>query len=297
MATTQTISSQYKGALAGDIFIQAFKKSDTISKRCITVLPNVIGSAMLPKLSYSADFTASSCGFDPTGTVGYTEKEVATKKFKVQHELCKEEFHQTFAAQALNLFGADNDIPQTIQEAILSAMISNLGAKLDSQIWNGNNSTDQMAGLLPQFVADATVVDVVGTTVTKANVVAELDKVYNAIPAEVEDDEDLVIAVSKNVAKAYKQAQADMGNNTTVGNKELDYIGVRIESIGGLPTNTMVAYRVKNLGFATNLESDLNEVRVSDDTERQDGNIRTTMKFSAGAGYSFGSEVVYYKPA
>jgi len=88
-----------------------------------------------------------------------------------------------------------------------------------------------------------------------------------------------------------------MGNNTTVGNKELDYIGVRIESIGGLPTNTMVAYRVKNLGFATNLEADLNEVRVSDDTERQDGNIRTTMKFSAGAGYSFGSEVVYYKPA
>jgi hypothetical protein len=211
--------------------------------------------------------------------------------------LCKDDFLQTFAAQAAGLFGASEDIPSTIQEAILEAIISNLGAKLDAQIWQGDNSTNQMNGLLPQFVADAAVIDVVGTTITKANAVAELDKVYNAVPDAIEGEDDLVIAVSKNVAKAYKQAQASMGQNTTVGDKVLDYIGVRVESIGGLPANTMVAYRVKNVAFATGLESDKNEVRVSDDTERQDGNIRTTVRFTAGAGYSFGSEVVYYKPA
>ncbi len=297
MATTQSITSEYKGALAGQVFVQAFKKSDTISKNAITVLPNVIGSAMMPKLAYSADFSASACGFDPTGDVDYTEKEIVTKKFKIQHELCKDEFQQTFAAQALNLFGADNEIPATIQEAILEAIINNLGAKLDFQIWNGDNSTDQMNGLLPQFLADATVIDVVGTTVTKSNVVAEVDKVYNAVPATIEDDEDLVIIVSKNVAKAYKQAQASMGLNTTVGNKDLDYIGIRMESIGGLPTNTMVAYRVKNLAFATGLDADRNEVKISDDESRLDGQVRTSSKFTAGVGYSFGSEVVYYKPA
>ena len=298
MATTQTITSEYKGALAGELLVQAFKKSDTISKGVITILPNVLGSAMLPKLSYSADLVANSCGFDPSGDVAYTEKEVQTKKFKVQHELCKDEFLQTFAAQAAGLFSnANEEIPATIQEAILEAILSNVGAKVDFNIWQGNNSANQMNGLLPQFTADSAVIDVVGTTITKSNVVAELDKVYNAIPAEVEDEADLVIAVSKNVAKAYKQAQAAMGTNTTVGDKVLDYVGVRMESIGGLPANTMVAYRIKNLGFATGLESDLNEVRVSDDTERQDGNIRTTVKFNAGVGYSFGGEVVYYKPA
>jgi hypothetical protein len=73
MATTQTINSAFNGALAGEIFVQAFKKADTIGQGAITVLPNVIGSGYLPKLGYSAGLAAYSCGFDPTGTVTYTD--------------------------------------------------------------------------------------------------------------------------------------------------------------------------------------------------------------------------------
>ena len=113
-----TVNAGYAGALAGEIFVQAFKKADTISKGCITVLPNVIGSGFLPKLSYTAGLAAYSCGFSATGDVTYTDKEVEAKKYKIEHELCKDEFHQTFQAQAAGLFGAQNDIPSTIQEAI-----------------------------------------------------------------------------------------------------------------------------------------------------------------------------------
>ena len=87
-----------------------------------------------------------------------------------------------------------------------------------------------------------------------------------------------------------------MGLNTTVGTKEMDYLGTRLESIGGLPANNIVAYRVKNLGFLTGIESDMNEVRISDDETRLDGNVRTKITFTAGVGYSFGSEIVYYRP-
>lgn len=298
MPTTINVTSGYNGALAGEIFVQAFKKADTISKGAITVLPNVIGSGYLPKLSYSASLTAYACGFDATGTVGYTDKEVATKKYKIEHELCKEEFHQTFQAQAAGLFSAKAEVPQSIQDAILLAMVDNMGAIVDTQIWQGNNSANQFNGLLPQFVADADVLDVTIVAVTKANVVAQMELAYNAIPAEVEDDEDLVIAVSKNVAKAYKQAQAEMGLNTTVGDKELDYLGTRIVALGGLPANSIVIYRVKNLGFLTGLEADLNSVDIKDmDDVDLSGNIRTKMVFSAGVGYSFGAEIVYARPA
>jgi hypothetical protein len=302
MATTQNINSQFNGALAGEIFVQAFKKADTINKGAITVLPNVIGSGYLPKLNYSASLAPYSCGFDATGTVTYTDKEVATKKYEIKHELCKDEFHQTFQAQAAGLFGAANEIPATIQDAILLAMVENMGALVDTQIWQGTGVTGSFAGLCAQFEGDGDLVlgtnKLAGTVSTVANVQTELSKVYLAIPDAIADDADVVIAVAPNVARNYKLSQ--VGNymvGTPVGDKELDYIGVPVLSIAGLPANRMVAYRRKNLGFLTGLEADLNNVSVKDmDESDLSGNIRTKIVFSAGVGYSFGSEIVYYRP-
>jgi len=295
MATTQTINSAFNGALAGEIFVQAFKKADTIGQGAITVLPNVIGSGYLPKLGYSAGLAAYSCGFDPTGTVTYTDKEVATKKYEIKHELCKDEFHQTFQAQQAGLFGAANEIPATITDAILLAMVENMGALVDTQIWQGTGVTGSFAGLLAQFVNDSDVIDIVGTASTVANVQGELSKVYLAIPEEVVQENDLIIACAPNVARNYKLSQV---NNylvgTPVGDKTLDYIGIPVVSIAGLPTNTILAYRVKNIGFLTGLEADLNNVSIKDmDESDLSGNIRTKIVFSAGVGYSFGNQIVY----
>lgn len=203
--TTQTIDSAFNGALAGEIFVQAFKKADTIGQGAITVLPNVIGSGYLPKLGYSAGLAAYSCGFDPTGTVTYTDKEVATKKYEIKHELCKDEFHQTFQAQQAGLFGAANEIPATITDAILLAMVNNMGALVDTQIWQGSGATGSFAGLLAQFEDDSDLVlgvnKLVGTVSTVANVQAALSAVYLAIPEEIVGESDVIIACSPNVAR------------------------------------------------------------------------------------------------
>jgi hypothetical protein len=296
MATTVNVNTGFTGVLAGELILQAFKKADTIAKGAINVLPNVIGSGYLPKLSYSAGLSAASCGFSATGTVGYDEKEVATKKFKVEHEICKDEFAQTFAAQAAGLFSANEEIPATIQEGILQLMVDNLAAIIDAEIWQGANGSAQFNGLLRQFNLDADVIDVSGSAITKSTVLAELDKVYSAIPAEIEDSEDLVWVVSNDIAKAYKQNQAEQGLNTSVGDKELDYLGLPLTAVKGLPAATMLVYRRKNVCFLTGLESDMNEVKVVDlDESDLSGKIRTKIQFTAGVGYSFGGEVVYSK--
>jgi len=298
MATTLNVNSAFTGALAGEIFVQAFKKADTIGKGAITVLPNVIGSGYLPKLSYTAGLSAYSCGFDSTGSVTYTDKEVATKKYKVEHELCKDEFYQTFQAQQAGLFGANNPIPASIQDAILLAMVNNLGAIIDSQIWTGSGATGSFSGLLPQFVADGDVIDVVGTASSVANVQAALAAVYNVIPAEIIEDQNLVLVVSNNVARNYKQSQINNYlTGSAVGDKELDYLGIRMVSVSGLGNDKILAFRTNNIAFLTGLEADLNNVTVKDmDESDLSGNIRTKMVFTAGVGYSFGSEIVYSRP-
>lgn len=292
--TAVSINTGFTGALAGELILAAIKKADTFAKSAITVLPNVITAGFLPKLSYSAGLSAHSCGFTPTGAIAYDEKEVPVKKFKVEHEICKDEFAQTFAAQAAGLFAAKEEIPANIQEGILQLMVENLAAIIDSEIWQGTNSATSFDGLLRQFNADASLIEVSGSAISKASVLAELDKVYNAIPAEIEDDDDLIWIVSRDVAKAYKQNLYAQGDNTSVGDKPLDYLGHELVSIKGLPAATMLVYRRKNVGFLTGLESDLNEVHVKDMDETDlSGKIRTKIVFSAGCGYSFGGEIVY----
>lgn len=286
MATTQNINSAYVGGLAKEILVEAFKKSDTIEKGAITVLPNNIGTGYLPRLEYGADLQDYSCGFDPAGTVDYEDVTVNLKKFKIDHELCKDEFRQTFQAQAAGLFGANSDIPASIQDAILLAIINNLGAKVDNFIWNSTTT-----GLIDKFGATGSnVIDVSATaSVTKSNVVTEIARVYDAIPEEIIESDDLVIVVSPKIARLYKQNQAEQGLNTTVGDKELDYLGTPLISIGALSGDVMFAYRVKNVGFLTGLENDLNRVDVKDmDESDLSGTIRTKVVLEMGVGFSFG---------
>jgi hypothetical protein len=297
MSTTTTVNGQYKGALAGEIFVQAFKKSDTIGKQAITVLPNVIGSGYLPSLSYTAGLAAYSCGFDSTGTVVYTDKEVATKKYEIKHELCKDKFHQTFQAMEAGLYGAANEIPSTIQDAILLSMVNNLGALVDYQIWQGTGVTGSFNGLLNQLSTDSTKITVSGTVSTVANVQGKLSEVYTSIPEEILNEPDLVIVASPNVVRNYKLSQV---NNymvgSPVGDKELDYIGLPIVSIAGLPSNTILAYRTKNVAFLTGLADDVNNVSIKDmDESDLSGNLRTRIIFTAAVSYTSGSEIVLSK--
>ena len=298
MPTTTTVNTGFKGTLAGEVLVQMYKSADTIEKGFITVVPNVIGSGFLPKISYTGSLQAASCGFNPTGTVQYDEKEILTKRFKLEEEICKDKFAATFAAQSAGLVAGQAEVPANLQESIMMAMVKSVGQAVDLNIWQGNNSANQMNGLLPQFVADADVTKVTVVAATKANVVAQLELIYASIPDALFADGDLKIGVSYNVGKAYRQALAAMGMNTTNGDKELDYLGIPMVELGGLPANSYVAARTNNLGFLTSLESDWNTVNVKDmDESDLSANIRTQVKFNAGVGYSFGTEIVYGKLA
>lgn len=157
MSTTRNVSTQFKGILAAPILDQVFKASDTINKGLITVLPNVIGNAMLPKLTVAQSLALDTCGWNPTGTINLTEKEVTTKRYALQLEFCKLDFANTYVAAAE---GAMSEVPQTVQEAIMLDLIGQAGELIDSQIWNGNDSTAQFNGLLRQFTADTAVIDI-----------------------------------------------------------------------------------------------------------------------------------------
>jgi hypothetical protein len=295
--TNTTVTSRYNGALAGEILGQALLKSDTIEKGLVTVLPNILGTGALPKISHSNSFAAYDCAFAPTGTQSYVDKALVTKRFRLDSEHCKGDYRQMFQTELAGDYGNNQGIPATVQEAILAQILADFGKNLDNNIWNGNDGSTQFNGFLTQFAADAEVIDITGTTVTAANVISAMTAVYNAIPEAIMGDADAVIVVAPGVARAYKQALSSQGLNTYNFDKELDFLGIRVESVGALPSSNIVAYRIKNFAMGTGLESDLNDVKLTDLSDYSNNDIvQATISFNGGVAYYWGAEVVWSRP-
>jgi len=304
MATTVSVSSNYAGKVAGEIIGNAFKEADTISRGLVTVLPDVDFQISLRKIQYADGRTNYACGFTPTGTVTLSEVLLTPKKIKNEQEICKEDLRQIWSSATMGFSAHNDSMPKDVEAALLAEILADTAEAVDSEIWTGLAATSgSIGGFIEQFDADATVIKAnngitpAAAAVTKSNVIAEIEKVLNAIPVALRRKTDLVFGISANVALAYTQAlvSAGISNGLGGGDMTLQYGSYKMEIINGLPDNTFVVYQKKNLYFGTGLLADHNEVRLKDmDDTDLSGMVRYKMVYSGDTAYVNGDEIVWY---
>jgi len=298
MATSITVNSNYNGEVAGEIVGKAFKEADTIAKGLVTVLPNIPVKTSIRKIDYGNGRQDFSCGFTPAGSVTLNEVVLEPKKIKNEAEICKEDFRNVWDTATMGFSAHNDNMPKDEEQALLVEILADTAEATDANIWTGDATEDgQFDGFIPLWLADATVIDVTATTITASNVVAEMQKVTNAVPIALRRKNDLVFAISPDVAQFYNNALITAGINNGLGGQGQDlYLGMyKLEIINGLPANTMTIYQKKNLYFGTGLLSDHNEVRIKDMDETDlSGTVRYKMVYTAGVQYVRGNEIVLY---
>lgn len=306
MATTTNVTTTYAGEFALPYIQAALLNPSTIRNGGVTVKPNVKFKQVLKKVAMSDLIKDGSCDFTPTGTITLTENILQPEEFQVNFTLCKSDFRDDWEAIAMGLSAHDN-LPPNLADFIIAKTAAEVATANETIIWQGATGTaGEYDGFTTRFAADASVIDVVGTTVTSGNVITELGKVVDAIPAAIYGKEDLFIYVPQNVYRAYVRALGGFGasglgangfegrgNNQILG--DLAFDGVKLFLAEGLPSNKMVAAQSSNLFFGTSLMSDWNEVKVLDMADLDGSqNVRFVMRFTANVNYAYGSEVVYY---
>jgi hypothetical protein len=306
MATTTNVTTTYAGEFALPYIQAALLNPSTIRNGGVTVKPNVKFKQVLKKVAMSDLIKDGSCDFTPTGTISLTENILQPEEFQVNFTLCKQDFRDDWEAIAMGLSAHDN-LPPNLADFIIAKTAAEVATANETIIWQGATGTaGEYDGFTTRFAADATVIDVTGTTVNAGNVIAELGKVVDAIPAAIYGKEDLFIYVPQNVYRAYVRALGGFGasglgangfegrgNNQILG--DLAFDGVKLFLAEGLPSNKMVAAQSSNLFFGTSLMSDWNEVKVLDMADLDGSqNVRFVMRFTANVNYAYGSEVVYY---
>jgi hypothetical protein len=139
--------------------------------------------------------------------------------------------------------------------------------------------------------------EIAGTTVTAANVVAEIQKVLDVIPSSVYSKEDCYIYIPVNIAKHYIAAQAALGymDKFNVDKTVLNFQGVKLFVANGMTDDVMIATNASNLYFGTGLMSDFNEVKLIDTADTLgDQNVRIVMRYTAGCQIGNPEDVVTY---
>ena len=305
MATS--ITTTYAGEFAGKYVSAALLSADTIEGGGITVKPNVKYKEVMKTLSTNALVKDASCDFSDQSTVTLAERILQPEEFQVNLELCKKDFHNDWEAVQMG-YSAFDTLPPSFADFLLGHVAAKVAQKNEQNIWTGvTANAGEFDGFATLLAADADVIDVVGTTVTAANVIDELGKVVDAIPTSVYGKEDLYIYVSQNIARAYVRALGGFGasglgangvNNagtTWFNGGDLAFDGVKLFVCSGLASNDMVAAQKSNLFFGTGLLSDHNEVKLIDMADLDGSqNVRVVMRFTAGVQYGIGADIVYY---
>jgi len=210
-------------------------------------------------------------------------------------------------------YSAFDSLPPAFADFPLAHVVSKVAEKTEQNIWKGvTANAGEFDGFITLTTADSTVIDVAGASggVTAGNVVAELGKIVDAIPASLYGKEDLYLYVSQSIARDYVRALGGFGasglgaNGTNAqgtqwfNNGSLSFDGVKIFVCNGMTNDYMMAAQKSNLYFGTGLLSDQNEIKVIDMADIDGSeNVRVVARFTATVQYGVGSEIVLYTPA
>ena len=293
-----SLTKLYAGEEAAGFISASLLSGETLAKGNITVLPNVTYKVNLKSFDLSASSVVdATCDFTDAGDITYVEKALTPDNFGLNKQMCKKDWLSTYAGSQMRA-GLDGTLPANFQEYIIGHAGALVGQEVEKSIWQGAAATTgEFDGFEALAAADGTVVDVAGATLSAANIVAELGKVRDAILDANYGQEDLGIYIGTAAMKFYISAQATLGyqDQFHVGVSEANFEGTKLILAPGMSANKMIAARKTNLFFATDLASDMAEVRVLDMTENDGSdNVRLVMKWNAGVGFATGSDVVLY---
>jgi len=304
-----SITSSYAGEFAGKYIAAALLSADTLEGGGITIRPNVKFKETMRTLSTNGLVKDAECGFSDASDVTIADRVLTPKELQVNLQLCKKDFHNQWEAEQMG-YGAFDELPASFTDYLIGYVADKVAQKTEQMIWEGTGSTDEFSGLTTQIALDADLPaaqEIAGTSVTAANVIAELGSIVDAIPSSVYGKEDLYIYVSQNIARAYVRALGGFGadglgangvNNggtTWYNGGDLAFDGVKLFVCSGLADNTAMAAQKSNLFFGTGLLSDHNEVKVLDMADLDGSqNVRFVMRFTAGVQYGFASDIVTY---
>jgi hypothetical protein len=237
---------------------------------------------------------------------------ITVGKIKIQESICPKTFEAKYTQKALRE-GSTYDYMAYATE-YTAQKVERIGAALETAIWQGDTTSG--TANLNKFNGFATIINALGfggagdpingnsanvTTLTTSTVIAAVDAVFAALPAELLDKQDVVIFAGNDTFREYILAlrTANLFHYPVdAANMELVVPGTNVKLIGvnGLNgTDYLVGLSMSNMYLGTDLlnEQDRFELFYAKEADE----MRFVVEFKMGVQVAFTDQIVFWKKA
>lgn len=304
MSTTRTYSGNFEGLKAAGYIAPMLYGGRTLGTPALTIHENIKYRLNVRGLDVSDDLIRdASCDFAPTSTITAADTVLQPKELQVNLQVCFDDWYDQWEAEQITGSRVDGTAPREWMDFLNDRIAERIAKRIELLVWQGEDATNQFEGIIEKLGAP----EITNTTITKGNIVAEMQKVYDAINEDVWDaagTDGLIFAVGTKIDKFYQQAVAEFGDGggykdeAVVGAKPRNFMGLDVTRLPGLPDDTMVVYPREDIHFGSNLLTDFTNIKVVDTRETLgDNNLRFVARFAAGTQVTNRTNIVYYGAA
>jgi hypothetical protein len=285
-------------------------KTATLIKNAGNVLPGVKSSEKVNIMDTDAIFQAGgTCGFNSSGTTSFSQRTLTVGKIKINESLCPKTLETKYLQKALPEGSRYDSIAFAADYTDKKA--ARIAAQLETALWAGDtasanvnlNKFDGLVKLIGTSAVEANNTTYYGTpatSITSTNVVAIVDALYKAIPAQVVAKDDMTIFVSQDVFRTYTIAlkNANMFNYSFDGKADSEFFlpgtSVKVVATPGLNgINKLYAMRLSNLFLGVDLlDEEANRWELFFAKEADE--VRFVSEFKMGVQVAFLDEIASF---
>ena len=272
MANVDFTNTNYEGTAAVPFVAPAILSADTIANGYCSVLDNVRYKTNLRKVS-GGTVEGRSCGFSTNGSLEVADVQLVLTELQVNEEICNHELAQTWAAEQMR--GNYAGVPGDYEQYLAQYVASRVAEDVEKNIWRGKyDHTDGSTSgtgvpllfdsIMSRYVAEATPSheNLVTGAFSDTNIDARLATLVGDLPDALVGDANTKIYMSRKSFQLYFQFLAAGDNNPVLATQMAKfYLGYEIITPAGFPDDTLLASRVDNLYFGTNVLTDHVEAR------------------------------------
>jgi hypothetical protein len=311
MAFNVTGLTNYTNEQSTELVIKSLfgSKTAAVLQAAGQVQVGVKSAEALNILSSDVFFQADGCGYTASGNTTFSQRVITVGKIKVEETLCPKTLEAKWM-QTQIAPGSPEAVP--FEEQIGSEKASRIAKLLEVSMWQGDTATSNTNPNTNRFdgfnkIIDAASASTVAgntssaTAITVANIEGLVDDMYNVIPADIAEAEDLVLFVGIDTFKKYTTALRNSNLFHYAADSEgmeilIPATNVRMIAVGGLSgTNRMFLARLSNMFVGTDLANEEEEYRFWYSQDNDEVRFRATMKY--GVQIAFPDQLVQFKLA
>lgn len=286
-----------------EFYSKAYITEDIVNN--YRTLPGIKYKTKIANVLFANDLLqASGCAWSATdSTLDAIDIDVCP--ISAMAQICRFDIEQSFVSAWMAKGSSAPFDVNAFMAYYWETMSMKIGEGIEQIRWRGNSAgstgtaIDLCDGYEIKLCADAAVVQIVSTTVTASNVIAEMNKLFSALlPAVQGKIKNLRFYVSSNVAAAFLQATYNYTNAnipSVDGGFQMTWLGIKIVTAQGMSNNTMVLTLKDNMVYAFDGDNDakvLKSVNLEDTVAEPI--LRTRADLKTGFFYTNPEEIVFY---